>query len=480
MNSISNDYWIEGGTIVTMDKNRAILPCADIHIHDDKIVSVQAHDDNVVKGAPENIIDARGKIILPGFINCHTHADCIMARGGFSQDLSLFDWLVHVTDPVRQNYTEEDLRVAIELYCHEAIRSGITYLVDLVGFVEDWRHSVVLDTYEKMGLRVAYAPMFMDQVPKNNQEVFESSSKEGGVMPPIETTDHLWKRIQRFLENEHLRANGKIKVWVTPRLGRATTPSGLRRSVEMARAYNTFTTTHCSETKAEFKGSDITTVEYLDQSGYLSERSILAHCVWLTDQDIEKIKRSGTKVAHCPSTNLFLGSGIAPVSKLLDEGIQVGLGTDNANANDTVNMWTEMREAALLQKGVRESASAMTAEESLEMATIQGARVVGEDDKIGSIEVGKLADLIMVETKFTNFVPMFHIPSTLVYQSIGNEVTDTIVGGKFLMRNRELADCPPETEKQFLMDAQRKSENLAERAKLDTQRNHSWISRIKR
>ncbi len=479
MNSISNDYWILGGTIVTMNKNREILESTDIHVQDDKISSILAHKDNSENWTSENSIDASGKVILPGFINCHTHADCIMARGGFSQDMSLFDWLVHVTDPVRQTYSEEDLEAAIELYCHEAIRSGITYLVDLVGFVEDWRHAVVLGTYEKMGLRVAYAPMFMDQVPRNNQEVFETSSKEGGMMPPVESADQLWMRIQRFLENEHLRANGKIKVWVTPRLGRATTPAGLRKSVEVAKAYNTITTTHCSETKAEFKGSNITTVEYLEESGYLSERTVLAHCVWLTDQDIDKIKRTGTKVAHCPSTNLFLGSGIAPVSKLLDAGIQVGLGTDNANANDTVNMWTEMRNAACLQKGVCQSASAMTAEEALEMATIQGARVVGEDENIGSIEVGKKADIIIVDTKATNLVPMHHIPSTFVYQSLGTEVSDTIVGGKILMRNRELICCPPNEEQRFLEMAQKKSEELAARARLDFRRSHSWISRIK-
>ncbi len=475
-----SDLLITGGTVVTMNKSREIFAKADIFIRDGKIVAIAEGENSLGTSQVDNIINAHGKLVLPGLINAHTHADCIMARGGYSQDQSLFEWLVHITDPIRQTYTEEDLSVAIELYCHEAIRSGITYIVDLVGFVEEWRHRAVLETYERMGLRVAYAPMFMDQVPKNNQEVFDSSNKAGGALPPVESRDQLFKRIQGFLDKEHMRADGKIKIWVAPRLGRATTPESLRNSVEMARMYSTMTTTHCAETQVESKGSDISTVEYLSRAGYLSDRTVLAHCVWLDEHDIQLLSQTGTKVAHCASTNLFLGSGIAPVSKMIDEGVQVGLGTDNANANNLVNMWTEMRNAALLQKGVGANASAMTAEESLEMATIQGARVVGEESNIGSIEVGKNADLIILEKSLTNMVPMYHIPSVLIYQSLGMEVTDTIVGGKILMRERELTCCSLPREKEFLAYAQRKSEEIVIRAKLDPKRSQSWISRIER
>ncbi len=474
-----SDLWIVGGTAVTMDKYRSILTDVDIQIHDEKIVAILKSDPTLHSTSKENVIDATGQIILPGFINAHTHADCIMARGGISQDQSLFEWLVHITDPVRQAYTEEDLRVAIELYCHEAIRSGITYLVDLVGFVEDWRHAVVLDTYEQMGLRVAYAPMFMDQMSKRNQEVFDSSTKDGSAMPPVETHDEIMKRIQRFLDHDHMRAKGKIKVWIAPRLGRATTPEGLQKSVELAKAYDTRTTTHCAETQAESRDSDVSTVSYLESAGYLSERTVLAHCVWINEEDIRKLAETGTKVAHCSSTNLFLGSGVAPVSKMLDAGVEVALGTDNANANNLVSMWTEMRNAALLQKGVNADASAVTAEESLEMATIQGARAIGEGENLGSIEVGKQADMIILEKSHTNMVPLFHIPSVLVYQALGMEVSTTIVAGKVLMRDRKLSCCTPEEEKVFLYHAQEKSEEITRRAKLDTRRSHSWVSRIK-
>ena len=473
-----NELLIVGGTVVTMNKSREILFDADVYIRNDKIVSIETGGNLSPHALKENIIDAHGKIVLPGLINAHTHADCIMARGGISQDQSLFDWLVHITDPIRQAYTEEDLHVAIELYCHEAIRSGITYIVDLVGFVEEWRHAAVLDTYERMGLRVAYAPMFMDQVPKNNQEVFDSSTKAGSAMPPVETTAEIMKRVQLFLDHEHMRANGRIKIWITPRLGRATTPEGLRKSVELARAYSTRTTTHCAETRIESLGSEISTVEYLDRAGYLSDCTVLAHCVWVNDQDIQRLAQTGTKVAHCPSTNLFLGSGIAPIAKMMDAGIQIALGTDNANANNLVSMWTEMRNAALLQKGVCESASAVTSEEALEMATIQGARVIGEESNLGSIEVGKQADIIILDKNHTHMVPMHHIPATLVYQSLGMEVSSTIVGGKVLMQNRELICCSPEKEKEFLAYAQKKSEEIIHRAKLDPKRSQSWVSRI--
>ncbi|MFA5810182.1 MAG: amidohydrolase family protein [Thermoleophilia bacterium] len=333
-----NELWITGGTVLTLNPSRAILPDTDVYIVDGTIKAIGRGDNFPPPGDAEKVIDASGKIVAPGFINAHTHADCILVRGGLGQDQNLFDWRAAVTDPVRQLYTEEDLEAAIELYSIEAIRSGITTVVDLVGFRESWRHEVVLKTYARMGLRLIYCPMFTDKSMYN--------------MPVYETTDEGLKRVQQFLDRDHLSAGGRIKIWVSPRLARSTTPEGLRRSVELAKSYATFTTTHCAETTRESQGSSITTVEYLAQSGYLSERSVLAHCVWVTASDIEALVQTQTRVVHCPSTNMYLASGVAPIPQLLEAGIHVGLGTDNANANNQVSMAMEMREAALLHKGV--------------------------------------------------------------------------------------------------------------------------------
>ncbi len=475
-----DELWIKGGTLLTLNQSRAILYDTNIYIVDGRIAFIGKGDQFPLPNGNENVIDAHGKIVLPGFINAHAHADCILARGGISQDQTLFDWRDSLTDPIRQIYSEEDLRVAIELYCHEAIRAGITTIVDLVGFKEGWRHQIVLETYERMGLRVIYGPMFTDKVSTFKSNSYSLSNKAGSNLSTVETTDEALKRIQHFLDHDHLKAGGKIKIWVAPRLARSTTPEGLKRSVELAKSYNTFTTTHCAETREESTGSAITTVEYLAQSGYLGERSILAHCVWVNPDDIEKLSQTQTRVVHCPSTNLYLASGVAPISKMLDAGVHVALGTDNANANNVISIAMEMREAALIQKGVDHDPRALTAEETLEMATIEGARVVGEESNLGSIEVGKQADLILIDQDHANMVPLVHIPAALVYQMTGNEVDTTIIAGKVLMKDRTLTGSTPAQEAKLFERAGQLAEELVRKAQLDMGRSQAWISRISR
>lgn len=473
-----NELWILGGTLITMDENRRIISRGNICVREGRIHAIGNTDQLIPPENPPHSIDAGGKVILPGLVNAHTHADCILMRGGISQDRGLYNWLVNVLDPARLYLTEEEVRISIELYCHEALRSGITAIVDLAGYVREENHLAALSTYQKMGLRVRYAPMFLDQPPLGNRMALDSSTEQSRALPLIETTDQAIARIEKYIQQFHNSADGRVKVWVAPRLGRAMTPEGLRRSVELAREYDTMTTTHCAETKTESLGSNISTVEYLEQSGYLSPRSVLAHCVWVNEQDIAKLAQTETKVAHAPSTNLYLGSGIAPVARMLEAGVCVGLATDNANANDVVNLFTEMRAAALLQKGITGDAAAVTAEEALEMATIQGAGVLGEEKELGSLEAGKRADMILLNLEPTNLTPAHHIPASLVYQALGSEVTTVIVDGKVLMDNRKFTFCTEEDEARLHEQGKQASLRLAARANVDLSRIHEWRSRI--
>ena len=466
---------MRGGTLVTMDPERRIIHDGVLHIQDGKISAIGPIQDFPEHLIQDEVLDTTGKLVLPGLINSHTHADCILLRGGTSQDRSLFNWLVNVLDPARHSYTEQDIRLAIRLYCVEAIRSGITTFVDNVGYFESWRHRVAIETYGEMGIRVAYAPMFLDRVPAANEREMGVSRENSRSLPPIETTDEAINRITSLFKDFHGYGKGRIKLWVAPRLGRAMSSEGLARSLALAHEFDTMTTTHCAETKAESVGYEESTVEYLRSSDYLSPRTVLAHCVWIDDEDILHIKNSGAKVAHNPSTNMFLGSGIAPINKLIDAGISVGLGTDNANANNLVCIFTEMRAAALLQKAKNLDAASITAEEALEMATIQGAKVIGEERTIGSLEVGKMADVIVIDAEVSNFIPNHHIPATLVYQSKGSEVTGVMVDGNILMWDRKLSVIWDEGELHNRVCDQ--SIQLIRRAGIDFARTKEWKSR---
>ncbi len=373
--------------------------------------------------------------MLPGFVNTHTHADCVLLRGGISQDRSLFDWLSNVLDPARFAYTEDNIRLSVTLFCQEALLSGITTVVDNAGYFNEWNHAVALETFAREGLRVFYGPMFLDRIPIPNQRAVSGSSERSRSLPKIEETQEAFSRIETLFSKFHSTSAGRIRLCVAPRLGRAMSEAGLRRAAEMAEVYDTFTTTHCAETREESEGSASSTVEYLHQSGYLGPRTVLAHCVWANASDIEKISDSGAAVAHNPSTNLFLGSGIAPISEMLDAGIMVGLGTDNPNANNLVNMLTEMRAAALLQKARYLDAAAVTSEEALEMATIIGAKVLGMDNELGSLEAGKKADIVTLDINQRSFFPSHHYPAAIVYQSTGRDIDTVIVDGNRLVAN---------------------------------------------
>ena len=468
-------FWIRGGTLVTMDPKRRIIKDGVLEIHNGKISAIGTIEEIPVNKIQGNVIDATGKIILPGFINAHTHADCILLRGGISQDRSLFNWLVNVLDPARHAYIETDIRAAINLYCEEAIRSGITTIVDNVGYFDDGCHRVAIETYIKMGIRVMYAPMFLDRVLVANKKELGVSRQSSGSLPTIETTNQAIKRIRALFKEFHGSGKGRIKLWVAPRLGRAMSTEGLARSIALAHEFDTMTTTHCAETKEESIGYEDSTVEYLRSSGYLSPRTVLAHCVWIDDKDILHLKDSGTKVAHNPNTNMFLGSGIAPIDKLINSGVSVGLGTDNANANNLVSIFSEMRTAALLQKAKNLDASSITAEEALEMATIQGSKVIGEEKRIGSLEIDKMADVIFIDAEVSNFIPNHHIPATLVYQSKGSEVTGVMVEGNIIMWDRKLNVEWDERELHNSVNAQ--SIDLTSRAGIDTSRTKVWKSR---
>ncbi|MGH9953913.1 MAG: amidohydrolase family protein, partial [Nitrososphaeraceae archaeon] len=226
-------------------------------------------------------------------------------------------------------------------------------------------------------------------------------------------------------------------------------------------------TIHLAETSMESKPFDMSTTEYLDSIKFLNQKLLTAHCVWLNDRDIRLLKQWNVKIAHNPTANMYLASGFAPIPKMLAEGLIIGLGTDDANDNDSVNIIKEMKTAALIHKASSHDASCITANDVTEMATIQGAKALGMDGSIGSLEIGKKADVIILDMKSPHLRPIHHLPSVLVYQAKGNEIETVIVNGRIIMEDRKLTWMSVDEETNLLDEVQQASTAIKERAHLD-------------
>jgi cytosine/adenosine deaminase-related metal-dependent hydrolase len=293
---------------------------------------------------------------------------------------------------------------------------------------------------------------------------------------PMEETAAALDSIQRLIARHHGAADGRIQVWPSPGIAIFTSREGLLGAKDLARRNGTPLTIHVAESKFDAKQHGVSGVEYLASIGFLGPDVLAGHCVQLDDNDIRMFKVLDVKMSNNVVSNMFLASGIAPVAKLVLAGVTVGIGTDDCNCNGSVNMLSDMKFAALAQKVKYGNSAAITAEKVVEMATIDGARAVGLQDKIGSIEVGKKADFILLDLAHPQAVPMFSIPSVLVYQCYGNEVDTTVVDGQILMEGRRLTGMSTDEEAALLVAAQKASEGVVERAGMQRIRDRGWKS----
>ena len=464
------DLLINNATIVTMDSVRSIHSPGYVAIKDGLIHSVGKQSDSPRETA-DKVIEAGGKAVLPGFVNSHTHVDDILLRGGPSDDRLIYDWLFNVNYAGMAAYGPEDTKAAANLYCIEAVRAGITTFVDNHDYdIErfDATTDLLISIYEKFGLRAIYARMFFDHMPSDLDEyigaVFAKGPKQRFPWNIMETTDQAITSIEAAMKRHHGRADGRIQVWPSPGVATMVTPEGLLRSKELAKKYGTMVTSHVSESHFDNKRAGVSAIEFLATVGYLDSNVLAVHCVQVDDNDIRIMSRTGTKLAHCIHANMFVGEGLGPLVEMQAAGIVTGMGTDNASANNTVNMLSDMRSVALVQKGKYENAVAITAEKVLEMATIEGAQAIGMEKEIGSLEAGKKADVIVIDMSAPHMYPRHSIPSVLVYQALGTEVETVIVDGSILMEQRVLTMLEPGEEQALLLSAQTASDRVIEKA----------------
>ena len=366
----------------------------------------------------DKIIDAEGKILLPGFINTHTHLSMTLFRG-LADDLSLDSWLNDHIWPMEANLNGDYCYIGALLGAVELIKSGTTTFSDMYFYMEDVARAV-----DEAGIRavLSYGMIDFGDAEKREAEITENLT---------------------LFENCNGMADGRIKVFFGPHSPYTASEELLIKVRQLADEYNMGIHIHVSETQKEI--DDITAekgmrpFEYLDKIGFLGPDVVAAHSVWLSDNEIEIIKKNGVKVSHNPCSNMKLASGIAPVSKLIEEGICVSIGTDGASSNNNLDLIEELKTASLLQKVSTLDPNVLNSHEAIAMGTIRGAEALGLEDEIGSVEVGKKADIILIDTNSANMVPdSSTLTSNIIYSANGSNVDTTICNGKILMENKKL------------------------------------------
>ncbi len=400
---------------IILDPEKDINAKKDLLIKDDLIYKI---DEEIAQDNVDKIIDAKDKILLPGFVNTHTHLSMALFRG-LADDLSLDEWLNDNIWPMEANLNEYYCYIGALLGAVELIKSGTTTFSDMYFYMED-----VAKAVEESGIRAVLSYGMID---------FGDEEKRKAE---IEKNMNLFK-------NCHNTADGRIKVFFGPHSPYTASEELLKEVRKLADENNIKIHIHVSETQKEIDDvsaeKGLRPFEYLDSIGFLGPDVICAHCVWLSDEEIEIIKKHDVKISHNPCSNMKLASGIAPVKKLLDNDICVAIGTDGASSNNNLDIIEELKTASLLQKVSTLDPEALNSDEALAMGTIEGAKALGLDDEIGTIEVGKKADLILIDTNNANMIPdSSKLSSNVIYAANGFNVDTTICNGQILMENRQL------------------------------------------
>lgn len=410
---------IQNAEIITMNKSDDIV-YGDILVEDDRITAIGTLGDIPV----DKIIDARRKTVLPGFVQTHIHLCQTLFRGR-ADDLELLDWLKLRIWPLEAAHDSDSIYYSAMLGIGELIQSGTTTIVDMET-VHHTDHA--FQAIEQSGIRAVSGKVMMDYGDDVPSGLLEN------------TSDSLDESVQ-LLEKWHNRANGRIQYAFCPRFVVSCTEDLLVQVRDLSNQYHVHVHTHASENRGEIALVEaqrgMRNVVYLNHLGLANERLILAHCIWLDDEEKEIIRTRGVKVTHCPGSNLKLASGIAEIPQLLDAHCHVGLGADGAPCNNNLDMFQEMRLCALIQKPIY-GPTAMNARTVLRMATMGGAEIIGQEDTIGSIEVGKKADIIMLDLNDFHVYPSFDVDpiSRVVYSATRSDVVMTMVDGKVLMEDR--------------------------------------------
>ncbi|GAA0303052.1 amidohydrolase [Halarchaeum salinum] len=443
------DVLVTNGRVITQNGDRDVIEDGALAITGERIEAVGHTAEIVADYDAARVVDADGGAVIPGLINAHTHVSDIVLRGGaFAADRGLYDWLYNVKRPGSVAMMPDEHAVAASLYCLEAIQSGVTTFVENdTEVVWDTPETIEakLDIYETSGIRNVYGAGFADSPP---DEAFEALLADYQIRnadtehPPADhfsiDTDRAIRETERLIERYHGSAEGRQSIWPTPIVLASSSARGLREAYQLAEEHDVQTTMHIAEAEVEEADAGLSSIEYLRNVGYLGERTLLGHCVQIDASDVRLLAESGTSVAHNFMANMRLATGFAPVVEMLDAGVTVGLGTDNANLNDTVNPLSDVRAVASAHKGYHRDPGVVPAQTALDMVTIDGARAIGRADDLGSLEAGKLADVAIVDLDHPHLTPCPDPVHALVYAAQGFEVETVLCAGELVMDGRDV------------------------------------------
>lgn len=416
---------VAGGTVLTLDARDTVLEDGAVAIEGGRIVAVGPAAELEDAYPRHRRIDAAGKIVLPGLINAHTHAPMVLFRG-LADDLELMDWLEnHIFPAEAEHVDEEFVRAGTRLACLEMLAGGTTTFVDMYYF-ED----AIAEEAERCGMRAVVGETLID---------FPA--------PDHATWDEAVAYTRGFLER--WKGHPRITAAVAPHSAYTVSGEHLRAAHALAEELDAPLLTHLAEAPGELEQvkerTGTTSVRFMDSLGVLSDRMLAAHVVWPEPGEIELLAERGVGVAHCPQSNMKVAAGIAPVPALLAAGVAVGLGTDGAASNNDLDLWEEIDTAAKLHKVAALDPTLIDARQALRLATIDGAHALDLEDEIGSLEVGKRADLIVVGTGGFHQRPAYDPYSLLVYSTKAADVETVVVEGRILVADDRVLTLDADT-----------------------------------
>lgn len=420
---------ITHATIITVNEKNDVIHDGAVAFEGSSITYVGPTPEDL--SGYDQVINGKNKYVLPGLINTHGHVGMSLLRG-YADDLPLQQWLEEKMWPLEAQFTADHVKWGTYLSIIEMIRTGTTTFVDMYDHMNQ-----VAQAVESSGMRARLC-----------RGMIGFCSEEERQAKLAEAT--------QFARDWHNQADGRITVMMSPHAPYTCTPDFITQILDRAHELDLPIHIHMSETAWEVeqnvKDYGVRPVAHLENLGVFNRPTLVAHAVHLTDEEIDTLAKYDVKVSHNIVSNLKLASGVARVPEMLAKGISVSLGTDSSASNNNLNLFEELKLAAILHKGVRNDPVAVPADQALRMATILGADSVFQKETIGSLEVGKQADLIMLDSAQAHFHPAHNPVSHVVYAANGRDVTDTIVAGRFIMRDRELLTVD---EEQVIYEANR-------------------------
>jgi 5-methylthioadenosine/S-adenosylhomocysteine deaminase len=405
------------GTIITLVEGQEVIEQGAMGVEGTDITYIGPVPGEEELASYDEVIDCRGRAIMPGLVNTHGHAAMTLLRG-YADDLPLQTWLEEKMWPLEAKFTEKQVSAGTALAIAEMIKSGTTCFVDMYDHMDE----VAKITMES-GMR---ARLCRGSI---------------GLCSEEEQKQKLNEAVQ-FAKDWNGQADGRITTMLAPHAPYTCSPDYIRQFVEKAAELSLPLHTHMSETAKEVEQNvrdyGVRPVEHLRRLGFFDQPALVAHAVHVTDEEIDILASYDVKVAHNPESNLKLGSGIAPIPKMLEKGIRPGLATDGAASNNNLDLFEEMHIAAMIHKGVHENSVLVPAMTALKMATLYGAECAFLEKETGSLEVGKKADFVVLDLSGVHMQPLHDVVSHIVYSANRNDVRDVYIDGKPVMRNREL------------------------------------------